>query len=105
MTREEYSKQINWNGTATREIRVNPGLCWTDGGEFQVESYGKFSVIFVITENIDGHLVDYDNEVECEDLGAEDCSREKEILIDREFTVVEFQKYDKETGFAKVLLK
>ena len=90
MNREEYANQINWNGTATREIQVNkvdnykigskinPGLCWTDGGEFTVETRGKFSVIFFITENVDGHAVDYDNEVECEDLGAEDCSREKE---------------------------
>jgi len=115
--RQEYSKIINWNGTATREIRtnevpfyergvvLNPGLCWTDGGEFRVETKGQYSVIFVITENVEGHAVDYDNEEECNDIGCEDCYGEKEILIDRNFEVVDFWSWDEETQFAKVFLK
>ena len=117
MNREEYSKNINWNGTATREIqindlpeyevgeKINPGLCWTDGGEFTVETSGEFSVIFQIIENVDGHEVNYENEQECEDLGCEDCSREKEILINKEFEIVDFDAYDEEVKFAKVYLR
>jgi hypothetical protein len=117
MTREDYLKQINWNGTATREIQINevpvyeigqvinPGLSWTDGGVFMVETSGDYSVIFEIAENVDGHAVDYDNEDECYDLSCEDCSREKEILINKNFVVTDFWNYDEDTGFAKVFIK
>lgn len=117
MDRKEYAKIINWEGTATREIQINylpeykigqiinPGLCWTDGGEFTVETLGEYSVIFEIIEPVEGHAVDYDNEEECYDLGCEDCEREKEIIIDRDFVVVDFQEYDEEVGFARVYLK
>ncbi|MDP4267038.1 MAG: hypothetical protein Q8880_06355 [Bacteroidota bacterium] len=116
MNRQDYAKIINWNGTATREIQVNeipdyqigskinPGLCWTDGGEFTVETKGKYSVIF-ITEKVDGHEVDYENEQECDDIGCTDCYYEKEILIDKTFEVVDFWSYDEETKFAKVFVK
>jgi len=117
MTREEYSNQINWKGTATREIQIdelpkyeigqviNPGLSWTDGGMFNVETFGKYSVIFVIDENVEGHQIDYDNEQECEDLGCEDCWAEEEILINKDFIVTDFWEYDEETKFSKVFLK
>lgn len=117
MTRKDYSEIINWEVTATREIQVNelpdyevgsilnPGLCWTDGGEFKVETTGKFSVIFVITEKVDGHQIDYENEEECYDLGCEDCEWEEEILINKNFEIVDFWEYDEETKFAKVFLK
>lgn len=117
MNRSEYAKIINWNGTATREIQIdevpkyevgqiiNPGLCWTDAGEFNVETLGKYSVIFVITESVEGHKVDYDNVEECEELGCEDCWKEEEILINKNFEVVDFWKYDNEVRFAKVFLK
>jgi hypothetical protein len=117
MERKDYAKLINWNGTASREIQinevpffeigevVNPGLCWTDGGEFTVETFGEYSVIFEIIENVDGHAVDYDDEEECYDLGCEDCYREKEILINKNFEVVDFWEWDEETGFARVFLK
>ena len=117
MTRTDIAKEINWNGTATRMIHtnnipsyfageiVNPGLCWTDGGEFKIETTGKYTVIFVIENNVDGHAVDYDNETECEAIGAIDCENEKEILINRSFMVIDFWKYDEETEFAKVFLK
>ncbi|MGE5327991.1 MAG: hypothetical protein ACM3KR_00585 [Deltaproteobacteria bacterium] len=117
MTRKDYAKKINWNGTATREIEmnelpyfevgqiINPGLCWSDGGEFTVETAGKYSVIFEISGNVDGHQVNYDNEQECKDLGCEDCKNEREILIDKAFEIVDFWEYDEEAGFAKVFLK
>lgn len=117
MTRTELAKQINWEGTATREIQINsipfykigeiinPGLCWTDGGEFKVESKGKYSVIFVITENVEGHKVDYENEEETESIGATDCEHEEEIIINKDFEIVDFWEWDEETRFAKVFLK
>ena len=117
MNREDYAKKINWKGTATRMIslneipkfekgeKINPGLCWTDGGVFHIESQGEYDVLFAITEEVEGHKVDYDNEEECEDLGCEDCWAEEEIIIDRVFEVVDFWEYDSETGFAKVFLK
>jgi hypothetical protein len=117
MKREDYAKQINWKGTATREIRINevpdykvgqiinPGLCWTDGGEFRVETNGQYSVIFVIESEVEGHKVDYENEQECEDIGAKDCLKEKEILINKDFVVTDFWPWDEETQFAKVFLR
>lgn len=117
MERKDYAKLINWNGTATRMIsldekpvyeigeKINAGLCWTDEGEFTIESENKYDVLFVITENVDGHKVDYENEEECFDLGCEDCEHEKEILIDKELEVVDFWEYDEEVGLAKVFLR
>lgn len=117
MERKDYAKIINWNGTATREIQIdilpeyevgqiiNPGLCWTDGGEFTVENYNDYSVVFEIVEPVDGHAVDYENEEECQALGCEGCESEMEILIDRDFEVVDFWEWDEEVEFAKVFLK
>lgn len=117
MKREDYAKIINWKGTATRGIKtnevpdyeigqiINPGLCWTDGGEFRVETNGDYSVIFVIENEVEGHKVAYENEQECEDLGCEDCWGEKEILINKNFVVTDFWAWDEETQFAKVFLK
>jgi hypothetical protein len=117
MGREEYAKQINWKGKATREIKIdeiphyeigqviNPGLCWTDGGTFWVEKEGKYSVLFDIVEEVEGHQVDYENEQECEDLGCQDCENEREILINKDFIVTDFWPYDDEVKFAQVFLK
>jgi len=117
MDRKDYAKNINWLGIATREIQINelpfyevgqilnPGLCWSDGGEFTVETSGEYSVIFEIVENVEGHAIDYENEDECYDLGCEDCQKEKEILIDKNFIVVDFWECDEESNYAKVFLK
>lgn len=117
VTRKDYAKAINWKGIASREIQVddlpeyeigqilNPGLCWTDGGEFKAENKREYCVIFEIVEPVEGHAIDYDDEDECYSLGCEDCCREKEILIDRDFEVVDFWGYDKETGTARVFVK
>ena len=117
MLRQEDAKKINWNGTAMRLIKtnefprytigqiVNPGLCWSDGGEFRVETSGKYNTIFKIIENVDGHQVDYENEEECFNLGCEDCNNEKEILIDRNFEVVDFWEWNEETKHAECFIK
>ena len=117
MTRKDYAKEINWNGTATRMIetneipcykigdKINPGLCWTDGGQFTVETSGKYAVLFLIEEKVEGHQIDYDNEEECFYLDCEDCFAEKEILINNKFEVIDFWQFDQEIGYAKVFLK
>ena len=117
MTRQQYAEIKNWKGTATRLMafqeeqvfetgeKINFGLSWTDGGEFTPETYGKYQYVVIITEEVEGHQVDYDNEEECEDLSCEDCSREKEILINKEFEIVEVQNFDEETGFGKIFVK
>ncbi len=117
MDRKDYAKKINWKGTATREIQinylpeyeigqtVNPGLSWSDGGEFRVETTGEYSVIFKIEDEVEGHKVDYSNEQECFDLVCEGCECEKEILINQNFIVTDFWEYDEETEHAIVFLK
>ena len=116
MERVDYAKIINWNGTASRMINVNeiedyqvgqiinPGMCWTDGGEFKVETTGDFAIIFKLIEDTEGHQVDYDNEEECDELGCEDCFGEKEIIIDKEFKISEIYEYDEEVGYMEILL-
>ena len=117
MTRSEYAKITNWQGKATRIINtndlpdfqigeiVNPGLCWTNGGEFRIESEGRYTILFDIIESVEGHQVDYDNEAECTDLSCEDCFGEKEIIIDKDFIIVDFWEWDEETQLATVFLK
>jgi hypothetical protein len=117
MNKTEYADQINWEGTATRIIntyelphyeigeKIDPGLSWTDGGEFQIETDGGYTTLFEIKGNVKGHEVDYQNEQECEDLSCEGCESEKEILINSMFEVVEFYEYDEETQYATVILK
>lgn len=117
MERIDYAKKINWIGTATRMVstyelpeykigeKVNPGICWTDGGIFEPCDPGEFQILFRITEECEGHEVDYENEEEAWDLSASGCEEEKEILINREFEVIDFYKYDSETGCAEVFLK
>lgn len=116
-TREEYAKEINWSGTATRLIqthelpdykvggKINPGLCWTDGGEFIVETTKKYQVLFVLSVATSGHEVDYDDEDECYALDCEDCSREREILINKTFEIVDVSEYDEDANMLTVTLK
>ena len=117
MTRKDYANIKNWKGTATRLMRFteeqefivgekrNFGLSWTDGGEFTPENYGKYSYVIEIAEETEGHAVDYDNEEETDNLGATDCSREKEILIDRDFEIIKVYNYDEETGLGKIIVR
>lgn len=116
-TIEDYANEINWKGVATREIQidelpayeigetVNPGLSWSDGGQFRVENEGEYSVIFEIVESVEGHKVNYTNKQECYDLSCEFCEDEKEILINKDFIVTDFWEYDEEVQEARVFLK
>ena len=96
-TRLEIAKEINYKGKALRTIRVNEKLDIKVGDEYkfykEVESwqgensYYNFEPLadgleytFEI-EEIEGHEGDYENEEECEVLGAEDCESEGEVLI------------------------
>jgi len=115
--REEYTEIKNWKGTATRLLafqekenfkvgkKQNFGLSWTDGGEFTPETSGKYQYVVILEEETEGHEVDYDDETECEALGCQDCEKEKEILIDREFEIGKVIEYDEETGFGEVWVK
>ena len=114
---EKYAENVNWEGTATREIQIddipdyevgqiiNPGLSWTDGGMFRVETSKKYAVVFEITEPVNGHKVDYANRTETYDLGCEGCENEKEVLINSNFEITEFYPWDEEIEFARVLVK
>lgn len=127
MTKDEIAKEINARvKNISREIQVDSPIdfnigqiitldkaeSWTNGGEFDVENYGKYSYVFHIEDSIDVHAVDYYNEAETDILDAEDCQREKEVLIaaGRKFEVVEFTGNDSfdmedDQGFAEVYLR
>ena len=96
MTKNEIANQINNNiSDITRQIQVNYLLdisvddiistekaeSWTDGGEFKVETLGEYTYIFRAINEVPAHVVDYDNEDETYELGAEDCEYEKEVLV------------------------
>ena len=96
MTKNEIANQINNNiSDITRQIQVNYLLdisvddiistekaeSWTDGGEFKVETLGEYTYIFRAINEVPVHVVDYDNEEETEELSAEDCQCEKEVLV------------------------
>lgn len=97
MTREEIAKQINANIKGiSRIIQVNYELdeyvegqefiqehnaSWTDGGEFTVENPAEYTYVFVCVNECPVHVVDYDNEDEVYELGAENCEKEKEVLV------------------------
>lgn len=97
-TRLEIAKEINYEGKAVRTIQVNDKLDIKVGDEYKfykeveswqginctsnflVESEDILEYVFEI-DNIKGHEVDYENEEECEILGAVDCIDEGEVLI------------------------
>ena len=54
---------------------------WTDGGEFTVENDNQYEYCFYCVNECPVHVVDYENEEECEILGATDCESEKEVLV------------------------
>lgn len=96
-TRLEIAKEINYRGSAIRTISVGSKLDIKVGDEYkfyrEVESwqgdnsYSSFEPLedgieyaFEIDE-IEGHEVNYEDEEECEVLGAIDCMDEGEVLI------------------------
>lgn len=98
MERREWAKQINceveeltriqgtnwkedWEEGQILTVGKDLGLSWTDGGNFTPENEKEFMYVITITGNIKAHKVDYTNEKEVFELGAEDCEKEKEYLI------------------------
>ena len=96
-TRLEIAKDINYKGKVVRTISVGSKLDIKVGDEYkfykEVESwqgdnsYSSFEPLedgieytFEIDE-IEGHEVNYEDEEECEILGAVDCIDEGEVLI------------------------
>lgn len=96
MTKNEIANMVNRNlkGIA-RQIKTNCKLdliendiiivekaeSWTDGGEFTVENEREYEYLFYCVNECPVHVVDYENEEECEILGATDCEAEKEVLV------------------------
>ena len=54
---------------------------WTDGGEFTVENDNQYEYCFYCVNECPVHVVNYENEEECDILGATDCEAEKEVLV------------------------
>ena len=96
MTKNEIANQINNSiEDITRQIQTSYELdysvdeiittekaeSWTDGGEFKVEDPQEFTYIIRCINKCAVHVVDYDNEDETYELGAEDCEYEKEVLV------------------------
>jgi len=91
----ELAKDINYFGDVYRTILVdeklnfkigqivdNLGLSWcTKYGIFNVENERKYKYFFRCEKSVKGHEVDYENEEECEILGAEGCENECEVLV------------------------
>ncbi len=96
MTKNELAKNINaeiidisrtitsdylLDFTVDEIITTEKAESWTDGGEFKVENPQEFTYIIRCINKCAVHVVDYDNEDETDELGAEDCEYEKEVLI------------------------
>ena len=97
MTKLEIAQDINFEGNLFRTIRSNEKFNLVKGqiynNQNRIESfctqYGTYSVpefhgeyeYFFRVKNAKGHEVDYENEEECEVLGATDCENECEVLI------------------------
>ena len=96
MTKNEIANQINANiKNICRQISTNYKLelkeddiiilekaeSWTDGGEFTVENEREYEYLFYCVNECPAHVVDYENEEECEILGATDCEEEAEVLV------------------------
>lgn len=54
---------------------------YSDGGQFEVENDNEYTYLFKIINEVPVHRVDYDNEEEVYELGAEGCEEEKEVLV------------------------
>ena len=96
MDRDEIAKNINANlKNIGREIQTDYLLdyqegqeivtqhneSWSDGGEFWVETTRPYSYAFRCINECPVHVVDYENEKEVFELGAEGCEKEKEVLV------------------------
>lgn len=96
MTKNEIANQTNANiKQIFRQISTNYKLelkedevivlekaeSWSDNGEFTVETEREYEYCFVCLNECPVHVVDYENEEECDILGATDCEAEKEVLV------------------------
>ena len=88
MTRDEIARDINASVKGiTRQIQVDylleyeEGQSWTDGGEFRVENPAEYTYILSCINECLCHVVDYSNAEELYELGADDCEKEKEVLV------------------------
>ena len=96
MTKNELAKNINTKiegigRTVTSDylleleendiITTKKAESWTDGGDFTPEWNKEYTYIFICINECPVHAVDYSNIEELEILSAEDCEREKEVLV------------------------
>ena len=105
MTKNEIANQTNANiKNIHRQISTNYKLelkeddiivlekaeSWSDGGEFAVETAREYEYCFMCLNECPVHVVDYENEEECDILGATDCESEKEVLVakGRKFKII-----------------
>ena len=123
MTRDEIARDINANIKGiSRQIQVDylleyeegqiiddQGQSWTDGGEFRVENPAEYTYILSCVNECPCHVVDYSNAEELYALAADDCEREKEVLVpsDTKFRVTYVAPAGdmKEMGFITVELE
>ena len=96
MTKNEIANMTNGNlkGIA-RQISTNYKLelkegdiivlekaeSWSNDGYFNVETEREYEYLFYCINECPVHIVNYENEEECEILGATDCEEEREVLV------------------------
>ena len=123
MTKQEIAQEINFKGNLFRTIRIDNKLDLKVGDTYnnqnRIESwctqYGTYSVptfhgeyeYFFTVKNAQGHEVDYENEEECEVLGAVDCEDECEILVlpTQKFKIVNVSEGFEAVGYCEVTLE
>ena len=138
MTREQIAKNINktLNNISRaialdykeeykvgQVIELERAECWTNGGEFYVETEREYEYLFICTNDVDVHEVNYDlfSEAETEEdeeyaeayyeaLGTdEDCWNEKEVLVPAgtKFEIVDISTDSdyEEMGYYQIIVK
>ena len=99
MTKKDIAMNINHKADIARIIKTNYEIefvegeiynnrgkieSWSDTERstqaFNVENDGEY-VYLITCKDVPCHLVDYNNEKECEILGAMDCEKEVEVLV------------------------
>lgn len=96
MTKNEIANQTNANiKNIHRQISTNYKLelkeddiivlekaeSWSNDGYFNIETEREYEYCFICINECPVHVVDYENEEECEVLSCEDCEAEKEVLV------------------------
>ncbi|OOM17182.1 hypothetical protein CLSAB_19020 [Clostridium saccharobutylicum] len=123
MNKLEIAQEINFKGNLFRTIRVSEKFNLKVGeiynNQNRIESwctqYGSYSVpqfhgeyeYFFRIKNAEGHEVDYENEEECEALGAVDCEDECEVLVlpTQKFKIVSISEGFEDVGYCEVELE